>query len=103
MKLKAKLTIFFLYALLLVPEAAFASGIDEFQGPIEKVLGTITGPVGGLISAIAFGISGFALITKRAELSDTFIKLLTTIVGITFIAFCGTIVNAIFSFSGATL
>lgn len=103
MKLITKLTTLCLFALLHIPEAALASGIDEFQGPVEKVLGTITGPVGGLISAIAFGICGFTLITKRAELGDTFIKLLTTIVGISFIAFCGTIVNAIFTFSGATL
>ena len=50
--------------LLSLPEAAFASGgISEFSGPLEKVVGTVTGPAGKWISIVAMALCGIIFIT----------------------------------------
>ncbi|MFW5498435.1 MULTISPECIES: TrbC/VirB2 family protein [unclassified Maridesulfovibrio] len=103
MKNNTKITLLLLSAILLFPEIASASGIAEFKGPVEKVLGTVAGPVGGIISAIALAISGITFIMKKAELGEGFKMFLSIIIGISFIAFASAIVNAVFTFTGAIL
>ncbi|WP_031480010.1 TrbC/VirB2 family protein [Maridesulfovibrio frigidus] len=103
MKISTKLSQFFMLVVLLLPEAAFASGLDEFQGPIDKILGTVSGPVGGAISAIAIAICGITFIMKRAELGEGFKIFLSVVVGICFIALANSLVQSMFTFSGAVL
>ncbi len=103
MKSSTKLTLLILLAVSLFPEIASASGIEEFRGPVEKVLGTVSGPVGGIISAIGLAIAGLTFIMKKAELGEGFKMFLSIVIGVCFIAGATSIINAIFSFSGATL
>lgn len=91
-------------ALCLFPELALASGgISEFSGPLEKVVGTITGPAGKWISIVAMALCGVIFIMNKDDISGGFKLLLSVIFGISFIAFAGSIVNSVFSFSGAVL
>lgn len=89
-------------ACLLLPQEVFASGgITEFSGPLEKVANTITGPVGKWIAIVAMAITGLMLIFQRQEMTEG-VKLLCGVVfAISFIAFASSIVNSVFSFSGA--
>lgn len=99
------------FALLLVagllvvsPELAHASGgISEFTGPLEKVVNTITGPAGKFISIAAFGITFIIYLFNREDISGSFKLLLQVIMGIAGLAFAGSIVNSVFSFSGAVI
>jgi type IV secretion system protein VirB2 len=93
-----------LIALLIIPDFAFASGgIGEFSGPLEKVVGTITGPAGRLIAIVSMGICGLVYIFNKDDLSGGFKLLLGVVFGISFIAFAGSIVDTVFSFSGAVI
>lgn len=88
----------------LMPELAAASGgISEFSGPLEKVVGTITGPAGKWISITAMAICGIIFIMNKDDISGGFKLLLSVVFGISFIAFAGSIVNSVFSFSGAVI
>lgn len=89
--------------LIFLPDAALASGINEFTSPLEKVMQTITGPAGRIISIAAFGICGVTYILNRNELSEGFKILLGVVMGICFIAFATSIVDGLFSFSGAVI
>ncbi|NDV28953.1 TrbC/VirB2 family protein [Desulfovibrio sp. JC010] len=96
-----------LLAILLLaalPDAAFASNsINELSTPMEMVVGTITGPVGRWICIGGMGISGIAFIMKREELEGGFKTLLKTVFGMSFVALAASIVDSIFSFSGAVI
>lgn len=88
--------------LLLLPELALASGgITEFSSPLEKVVNTITGPAGKYISITAMAICGVIFLFNREDISGGFKLLLSAVFGISFIAFAGSMVNTVFSFSGA--
>lgn len=88
----------------LAPDFAFASGgISEFSGPLEKVVGTITGPAGKWISITAMAICGIIFIMNKDDISGGFKLLLSVVFGISFIAFASSIVNSVFSFSGAII
>lgn len=90
--------------LVSMPEAAFASGgISEFSGPLEKVVGTVTGPAGKWISIVAMALCGIIFIMNKDDISGGFKLLLSVVFGISFIAFAGSIVNSMFSFSGAVV
>lgn len=90
--------------LLSLPEAAFASGgISEFSGPLEKVVGTVTGPAGKWISIVAMALCGIIFIMNKDDISGGFKLLLSVVFGISFIAFASSIVNSVFSFSGALI
>ncbi len=98
----------FLVALLflgvcLMPEFAHATGITQFASPLEKVVGTITGPVGKWISIIACALCGIYLIYNKEDLSGGVKLLLTVVFAITFIASAAGIVSSLFTFSGATI
>ncbi len=95
--------IFASIGLIFVPEFAFASGITEFTGPAEKVLGTITGPVGRIISIVAMALCGVMYVFGRNDMSEGFRNLLGIVFGISFISFASSIVNSLFSFSGAVI
>lgn len=88
----------------LCPEAALASGgITEFSSPLEKVVNTITGPAGKYISITAMAICGIIFIMNKDDISGGFKLLLSVVFGISFIAFAGSVVNSVFSFSGAVI
>lgn len=84
------------------PDLALASGgITEFSGPLEKVVNTITGPAGKWISIIAMALCGLVFLFNKDDISGGFKLLLSCCFGISFIAFAGSMVNSVFSFSGA--
>jgi type IV secretion system protein VirB2 len=84
------------------PRVARASGgIGDFSAPLEKVMNTITGPAGKTISIVAMAICGLTFILNKEDISGGFKLLLGVVFGISFIAFASSIVNNIFSFSGA--
>lgn len=90
--------------LVLIPAISFASGgIDEFSNPLEKVVNTITGPAGKWISIVAMALCGVIYILNKDDLSGAFKMLLQAVFGISFICFASSMVNSIFSFSGALL
>ena len=90
--------------LLALPEAALASGgISELTGPVEKVVGTITGPVGRGIAIFGMALCGIIFIVKRDDLTGGFQLLLGVVFGISFIAFAASMIDSIFSFSGALI
>lgn len=98
--------LFFLALTLLcaLPELAFASGgISEFSGPLEKVVNTITGPAGKWIAITAMALCGVIFIMNKDDVSGGFKLLLGVVFGISFIAFASSIVNSVFSFSGAVV
>ncbi len=87
-----------------IPELAFASNaITEFSSPLEKVAGTITGPAGKWISIVAMALCGIIFIINKDDISGGFKLLLSVVFGISFIAFAGSIVNSVFSFTGAVI
>lgn len=93
-----------LVGLAMTPEVAMASGgISEFSGPLEKVVGTITGPAGKWISIVAMALCGVIFIINKDDISGGFKLLLSVVFGISFIAFAASIVNSVFSFSGAVI
>ena len=98
------LFIVFAAAAMAFPEMALASGgITEFSSPLEKVVNTVTGPAGKYISIVAMAICGIIFIMNKDDISGGFKLLLSVVFGISFIAFAGSMVNSIFSFSGAVL
>lgn len=89
---------------LCFPDIAAASGgITEFSSPLERVVNTITGPAGKWISIVAMALCGVIFITNKDDLSGGFKLLLSVVFGISFIAFAASIVNSVFSFSGAVI
>ena len=64
-------------------------------------MNTITGPAGKFISIAAFGITFIIYLFNREDISGSFKLLLQVIMGIAGLAFAGSIVNSVFSFSGA--
>ncbi|WP_092159236.1 TrbC/VirB2 family protein [Maridesulfovibrio ferrireducens] len=93
-----------LVLIILMPENVFASNsISEFDSPFEAVVGTITGPVGRWISIAAMGLTGVTFVQKKDEIQGGFRLLLGVVFGIAFIAFASSIVDGLFSFSGAVL
>lgn len=87
---------------LLVPDCACASGgISEFSSPLEKVVNTVTGTAGKLISIAALAIAGIMYLYNRDDISGGFKLLLQVIMGISIVCFAGSVVNSVFSFSGA--
>lgn len=90
--------------LLACPELALASGgITEFSSPLERVVNTITGPAGKWISIVAMALCGVIFIMNKDDISGGFKLLLSVVFGISFIAFAASIVNSVFSFSGAVI
>ena len=87
---------------LLAPDCACASGgISEFSSPLEKVVNTVTGTAGKLISIAALAIAGIMYLYNRDDISGGFKLLLQVIMGISIVCFAGSVVNSVFSFSGA--
>lgn len=93
-----------LAACLCFPDIAAASGgITEFSSPLERVVNTITGPAGKWISIVAMALCGVIFIMNKDDISGGFKLLLSVVFGISFIAFAASIVNSVFSFSGAVI
>lgn len=93
-----------LLVLAFVPETVLASGgITEFSDPLEKVVNTITGPVGKLVSIAAMALCGVIFILNKDDMTGAMKLLLGVVFGISFICFASGIVNSIFSFNGAII
>jgi type IV secretion system protein VirB2 len=93
-----------LACLVAFPDFAFASGgISEFSSPLEQVVNTIIGPAGKWISIVAMALCGVIFIMNKDDISGGFKLLLSVVFGISFIAFAASIVNSVFSFSGAVI
>ncbi len=88
---------------LALPDFAHAGGITEFSGPIEKVVNTITGKWGMLISVAGMAVCGVVYIFNRQDMAEGFKMLLQVVFGICFICFASTIVTSMFSFGGAVI
>lgn len=89
---------------LCFPDIAAASGgITEFSSSLERVVNTITGSAGKWISIVAMALCGVIFITNKDDLSGGFKLLLSVVFGISFLAFAASIVNSVFSFSGAVI
>lgn len=103
--MKSFFSLFSLSMLVLIclPDAALATGINQFTTPLQTVMETITGPAGRIISVVAFAICGVTYVFNRNELSEGFKIMLGVVMGICFIAFAGSIVDELFTFSGAVL
>lgn len=99
------LAVFGILALCLCfPGIASASGgITEFSSPLERVVNTLTGPAGKWISIVAMALCGVIFIMNKDDISGGFKLLLSVVFGISFIAFAASIVNSVFSFSGAII
>lgn len=102
-RISRKIIFLALLMLSFCPEALASGGITEFSGPLEKVVNTITGPAGKYISIAAFGITFLVYMFNREDISGSFKMLLQVVMGIAGVAFAGSIVNSIFSFTGAVL
>lgn len=99
----SKRCVFSLVVCVLLPATAYAGGITEFSSPLEQVVNTITGPAGKWISIVAMALCGIIYIFNKDDLSGGFKLLLNVVFGISFICFASSIINSIFSFSGAVL
>jgi len=89
--------------LIFCPQVFASGGIEQFATPLEKVVGTITGPAGKWISITAMALCGVVYIFNKDDLSGGFKLLLGVVFGISFIAFAAAIVEGLFSFSGAVI
>jgi len=93
-----------LVCLSVFPDLAAASGgITEFSSPLEQVVNTVTGPAGKWIAIVAMALCGVIFIMNKDDISGGFKLLLSVVFGISFIAFAASIVNSVFSFSGAVI
>ena len=90
---------------LLAPDLASASGIDQFTAPVEKVMGTVTGPVGKAVAIIGMALCGFYFINNKEDISGGAKALMGVVFGICFIAFAAPIVASVFGsgFTGAVI
>ena len=88
---------------LIFPNNALAGGIDEFSGPIEKVMQTINGPVGKSVAICGVAFCGYQFIINKEDLTGGFKALLGVVFGICFIALSIPVVNKLFTFSGAVI
>lgn len=96
--------VFLLAVFLVFPDQALASGgIGEFTGPVEKVMNTLTGPVGKAVAIVGMALCGFYFINNKEDIAGGSKALLGVVFGICFIAFASPIVNSVFSFSGAVV
>jgi type IV secretion system protein VirB2 len=97
--------VFFCLSLTLVfcPQVFASGGIEQLSSPLEKAVGTITGPAGRWISIGAMAACGVTYIWNKDDLSGGFKLLIGVVFGISFIAFAAGIVDALFQFSGAVI
>lgn len=90
--------------LALCPDVASASaGLTEFSTPLQRVAETVTGPVGKWIGIVGMALVGLLLIFQRSEMTEGVKMLCGVVFAISFIAFASSIVNSLFSFTGALL
>jgi len=67
------------------------------------VVNTVTGPAGKWVSIVAMALCGIMYVFNKDDLTGGFKLLLGVVFGISFIAFASSIVNSVFSFSGAVI
>lgn len=70
---------------------------------MDKVVNTITGTAGKSIAIVLMAATGIYYIMNKEDISGGFKLMLGLVFGISFIAFAGSIVNSVFSFSGALI
>lgn len=99
-----RLILLFLFGVTLLPFPALASaGITEFGGPLQTFVDTICGPAGKFIATLAIACVGVYFAMNRAEMTDTAKQGLAVIFAICWIPWAPTVVDKLFSFSGAML
>jgi len=90
--------------LILLPEAAQASStLNELASPLETFIGAITGKVGRWVSIAGMAMIGIYYILNREDMSGPIKYGLGVVFAIAFLAFAKSMVDAMFSFSGAVL
>ena len=104
MKIQSILMVLVAVVSFIFPDFVFASGgITEFSSPLEKIVGTITGPMGKYISIAGIALAGVMYLINKEDLSGSMKGLITTVVSISIIAGSSSIVTTLFSFSGAVV
>ena len=94
----------FLFGVILLPFPALATaGITEFGGPLEAFVETICGPAGKAVATLAIACVGVYFVMNRAEMSETAKHGLAVVFAICWIPWAPTIVNKLYSFSGALI
>lgn len=89
---------------MIFPDCSMANdGIGEFVGPVDKVVKTVTGPVGKAVAVVGMALCGYYFINNKEDIAGGAKALLGVVFGICFIAFALPIVNSVFSFSGAII
>ena len=88
---------------LIFTDLAQAGGIEEFSGPVQKVVDTITGPVGKIVAIAGVCFCGYQFIFNKEDIVGGSKALLGVVFGICFIALAAPVVNKLFSFSGAVI
>ena len=90
--------------LVLLPEAAQASStLNELASPLETFIGAITGKVGRWVAIAGMAMIGIYYILNREDMSGPIKYGLGVVFAIAFLAFAKSMVDAMFSFSGAVL
>lgn len=104
MSRRALFFLFFLGVLLALPLPALAnSGLSEFGGPLDTFLGAITGNIGKNIAILAVACIGIYCVTSRGEITETTKQAFGVVLALCFIPFAPSLVNKLYSFSGAML
>lgn len=95
---------FLLSALWLIfSNTAAAGGIGEFSGPLNKVMETLSGPIGRAVCVLGLIACGYTLITQKEDLSGGAKAMLSWALFSCFIALALPIADTLFSFSGAVI
>ncbi len=93
-----------LLGVVLLPVPALANaGLTEFGGPLQTFVETICGPAGKAVATLAIACVGIYFVTNRAEMSETAKHGLAVVFAICWIPWAPTIVNKLYSFSGAMM
>lgn len=99
--MKCLFNLIMMCVIVLISEDSFAASIGEFSGPIDKVMNTITGPLGKSVSIIAIAIGGITFWLKGADLGEGLKTFLGLIVAIAMIALASPIIDSVFQFSSS--
>ena len=85
------------------PELALASDDFGMGGVFETITKVITGKWGKMISIAGMAMCGIVFIFARQDMAEGFKLMMQVVFGICFIVFAVSIVDALFSFTGALI
>jgi type IV secretory pathway VirB2 component (pilin) len=92
-----------LYTLLILMPSAYASETTSlpWEGPLQKILESLTGPVAKILGVIVIMIAGFGL--AFGESSGGVRRLLQIVLGLSIAFTASTLVVSLFGFSGGAV